>query len=123
MLFGIRVSLSDAHGMSYPIDYCCGTDGTMINLVFHLLRAALLGVDEGLSSGEIERMFPRQTVKPIDNEPEILSELSWLAVLSTEQAQSLEPIDQQWLQQELSQRFAQRYERLSEFREKAGFPA
>lgn len=106
VIYGIRVSLSLPRNRVYVLDYCCGTDGNSLIWVFHMLRNSLLDFEDTVTSGEIERSFPRQNRKPIENDSDCFSELMRLGSVATQRhSDRVEPIDPPELIRQLSQRF------------------
>ena len=107
VMYGIRVSLSLPESQSYALDYCCGTDGSSLILVFQMLRTALLDFDDTVTIGEVSRWFPVQNCKPIENDFDCFGKLMQLGVDAAQKHQNQVDlmIDPHELVRQLSQRF------------------
>lgn len=118
VLYGIRVSLTLPYDFCYTIDYCVGTNGTNLIIVFQALRNKLLEFDESVFPSELQRCFPAQHVKPIENDSECLDTLIGMMMEAIDRfPDQIEPIDPHDICSTLQTRFNDRFARLAAFRE------
>jgi hypothetical protein len=59
-------------------DYCCGPIESAL-LWCGFISAVMLCLPEGTTAPELNRLFPRQTIKPLRNDPECMNALEELA--------------------------------------------
>jgi len=78
MIFGYRVSAGVVGEQTYSIDYCCADDPVWLISVTAIVLAILEALPESISSHEAEKLFPRQWMKPMVNDPECWEGLAQL---------------------------------------------
>lgn len=84
VLYGIRIRLGRPGNGWCNLDYCAGDQSAYQHILLHCVRTILSCVPESVSERELEKMFPRQDVKPIFNDPVCLDALVALALETQE---------------------------------------
>ena len=79
MIFGVRIRASLVGAMGCSLDYCCGDDPDQIYLWFGFVTALFFMLPEDISQNEVEKLFPRQTIKPIRLDEKLKTNLHKLA--------------------------------------------
>lgn len=69
MLFGVRVRLGRVGYGCVALDLCAGPSRDRQDELLRLVMLIVLPMPESIDEGELERAFPRFTIKPIFNDP------------------------------------------------------
>lgn len=80
MIYGCRVSAGPIGQGVYEVDYCCGDDPAWLISTLAIVTGIFEHLPETISVGEVHRMFPVQSVKPLINDPECWENLSQLFI-------------------------------------------
>jgi hypothetical protein len=84
MLYGIRIRLGVAGNGWCNLDYCAGDSPLHQQMLLHCVRTILSRVPESIRERDLEDMFPRQNMKPINNDPECFDALIAMAISAKE---------------------------------------
>ena len=80
VLYGYRVSAGKTGTLFYSLDYCCGDSRQWILRVITVLEIALERIPETAQLSEVEKLFPRQQFKPMQQDPDCWKRLLDLSV-------------------------------------------
>ena len=76
VIFGSRVMLRQTGNMGYSLDYCAGANEQWQEALVNVLRVILREIPEDTPLYQLERMFPRWTIRPMYKD-----ETCWNALL------------------------------------------
>jgi len=84
MLFGFRVTIGQCESpvlgvATIEADYCCGPELTSAMLWLGFISAILHQLPEEITAPELNRLFPKQRIKPLYEDPDCRAALEELA--------------------------------------------
>jgi len=82
VLFGVRVRLGKIGNAWVNLDYCAGSNEGFALILLATVVAILERVPESATERQVEELFPKFDIKPIDRDPTCWKRLQELAGLS-----------------------------------------
>jgi hypothetical protein len=70
VMYGIRIHISLTNSKFLACDICCGSNQANIALITLVLLLWLKGLNEEITTRELEAAFPRFKLKPVTSNPE-----------------------------------------------------
>ncbi len=83
VMYGVRVRFSRVGNGWVNLDYCAGDSAGFALILLATVARILEPLPESVTGAEIERLFPRFEVKPIDRDPICWTRLQELAELAS----------------------------------------